>query len=948
MAAHTPRPLPAPTGPDPVGVRLAGLTADALDDSRIPLSTELALRIVVLDQAIRAEAAGISDALHALIATERARPFKSRLVGLRRAVHQSGRAVHQGARVRALLDAAAPPEVTGPELTDRIHRHTARCDTRSELFAQLAQALPVETRSAAAALGRLAQDPAFAIGLGYASPDLYDDLLRWLDRERIAPGRRPLDRAAVRLAKYAARAVAKPSPLTTFAASGFGRWTGNAGGMGDLGGTGAADAAVRLESTARATVVEVGLLSLSRIAAALAHLPELDAVVRLRVNPFATLVPSADGDRWLFTVPGPSGEVRSLPATAALAAILAATQETGTPAGLRALLGAPAESAASSASTPSAASVDGAGRADAVVAQLVRLGLLEVHLELPDQGLTASALSAWLDKQQPGQDRGERLTGLLDDLRAIRDQLDAARSAAPTEHRGIATTLHTRTTAAAQRLGLLGPAEEPEHGTRYFHHTVVTGTAATLDRDSWQSALADLALVPSLLAPFDTLGPRRAALHHRAVSAYGPGFRQPFTGFLRDFGSWWADATTDTPTERDARRQAALRRLIADTPQDADGTVRLAPQAVRALCSDWPDPHTVGDRHAYYVQALPATPAGLGLVLNTVTCGHGTGRTRVAQLLGTTLDITFDVTFDAPHPCPGATQYVEFDAAFGSALNQRVPATRDAIDLDGSHSDRAPGHLLRPADLEVVHDQQAQLLHLVHRDTGRVVRPLHLGLLATPLLPLPARLLVEAFGQTSYAFWSDWPQLWRSDQPDQDPGQEQVQDPGPVVAPVPDATPDPGAPRRVARLALGSVVLRRACWFVERGQAPARTAGESDAVYLVRVHAWREAHGLPLHCFLRTLTPRPAEGFAGPALHDKDRKPVYLDFTHPHLLRVFEHAAATGRPLLLTEALPELHDAPAHRDGRRHAVEFLIELPAMTDKLTDPTAPTTERRPDAC
>lgn len=432
--------------------------------------------------------------------------------------------------------------------------------------------------------------------------------------------------------------------------------------------------------------------------------------------------------------------MRSLPATAALTAILAAAREARTPAGLRALLGGPD------------ASTDGVVRADAVVAQLVRLGLLEVHPDLPDQGLTASTLSAWLDQQVPGQVRSERLAGLLDDLRAIRDQIDAARSAAPTEHRGIAAILHARTADAARRLGLLAPAEEPERGTGYFHHTVVTGTAATLDREAWRPALADLALVPGLLAPFDTLGPRRAALQQRAVTLHGPGFRRPLTAFLQDFGSWWAEATTATPTERDARRQAALRGLIADTPEDADGTVRLSPQAVRALCGDWPDPHTAGDRHACYVQALPGTPAGLGLVLNTVTCGHGTGRTRIARLLGSTLggtsdtagsigttgttDATSDATFDVPQDAD-APLYAEFDAAFGSALNQRVPATPDAIDLDGSHPDRPAGHLLRPADLEVVHDRQAQRLHLVHRDTGRVVRPLHLGLLATPCCRCP-------------------------------------------------------------------------------------------------------------------------------------------------------------------------------------------------------------------
>ncbi|MFF8595402.1 lantibiotic dehydratase [Streptomyces sp. NPDC015220] len=903
-------PSPAVTAPaagpfrSPVGVRTAGLPSTALDASRIPRSTELASRIVSLDQRLTADAERLGDALYALIGTGAARPFKARLVGLRRAVHR-------GARIAPLLDAAAPPEVLGAALGEHLRRHAALRRTRAELFAELERALPAETRSAAAALGALVRDPAFATGLGYASPDLYEDVLRW--RRRDSPGRQPLDGAVVRLAKYAGRAMAKPSPLTTFAASGFGRWEADAG------------AAVRLESTVRTQVAEAALLPLSRIAGALAHLPELDAVVRLRVNPSATPVPSPGGEQWLFTTPGPSGEVRSLPATPALAAILTAVGEAGSPARLRALLGAPGPGGATTAGAARPATAT--ATADAVIARLVRLGLLEVRLGLPDQELDPASLCDWLGRRLPEPRPGDRLAPLLADLRAVRDRTDAARTAAPGARRDIAATLRARTADAARRLGILGPAERWEPGTPYFHHTVTVGSAAVLDPAAWRPALDDLALVPALLAPFDTLAPRREAVRRHAVAAYGPGFVRPFTAFLRDFGAWWAaDAGPDSPTERDTRRQDELRRLIAGTAPAPDGTVRLEPRAVRELCGAWPDPHTAGDLHACYVQTLPDRAAGLALVLNTVTCGHGTGRSRIARLLDA--DPPGDAREEpATGRPPGTALYAEFDASFGSALNQRAPATRYAIDLDGATSHRPPERLIRPADLDVVHDRHAQRLHLACRATGRVVRPLHLGLLATPLLPLPARLLVEAFGQTPYAFWSDWPQLWR------------------ILAPDRSASPRHGTAAgtgegwtKTARLALGAVVLRRATWFVDRGRAPARAAGESDAAYLVRVHAWRAALGLPPRCFWRALTPRPAGGFTGPALLDKDRKPVYLDFAHPHLLRVFERAAAADRPLLLTEALPDLHHAPAHQDGRRYATEFLVELPAAADR-------TAERRP---
>ncbi|MFE9534614.1 lantibiotic dehydratase [Streptomyces sp. NPDC006691] len=875
--------VPGPTSPSgPVGVRIAGLPSTALDASMIPRSTELALQTAELDRQLLADAAQLSDALYALIGTAPARPFKARLVGLRRAVHQ-------GTRIAPLIDTAAPPDVLGADLAERLHRHVALRRSRAGLFAELGHALSAETRSAATALAALIQDPAFAAGLGYASPDLYEDLLRWGKAD--APARKPLDGAAVRLAKYASRAMAKPSPLTTFAASGFGHWVPGIG------------VAVRLEDSGRAEVAEVSLLPLARIAAALAHVPELAAAVRLRVNPSATALPSPEGERWLFTAPGPSGEVRTLPATPALAAILAAVTEAGSPARLRTLLGA---------ATPG-------NSADAVLARLVRLGLLEVRLGLPDQRLDAAALCDWLNRHLPSQSGAP--SPLLTGLRAIRDEIGAARDAAPGSHRRIASRLRHHLTEASTYLQLQPVSAELSIGPPYFHHTVATGPAASLDPAVWQPTLRDLALVPALLAPFDTLASARDGLRRHAVTTCGPGFRRPFTHFLQNFGGWWANAGSGAFAERDARRQDELRQLIAGTRPAPDGTVRLDPSAVRDLCGGWPGPETSGDSHAYYVQTLPDLSAGPGpgLVLNTVTGGHGTGRTRIARLLEASgASDAPEVEWTDHHDPAHGPLYAELDGVFGSALNQRTATTRYAIDLDGSASQRPPEHLIGPAELDVVHDLHVERLLLVHRPTGRVTRPVHLGLLATPLLPLQARLLVGAFGVTSYLFWSDWPQLWQLLPPERIDQSRAGLGTG----------AGNGGWTKLPRLALGSVVLRRATWFIDAGRAPARDTGESDAAHLVRVHTWRAALGLPRRCFLRVLTARPADGFTGPALHDKDRKPVFVDFAHAHLLRVFERAAATGRPLLLTEALPDPYDAPARPDGHRYATEFVIELPS--------------------
>lgn len=154
---------------------------------------------------------------------------------------------------------------------------------------------------------------------------------------------------------------------------------------------------------------------------------------------------------------------------------------------------------------------------------------------------------------------------------------------------------------------------------------------------------------------------------------------------------------------------------------------------------------------------------------------------------------------------------------------------------------------------------------------------------------------------------------------------------------------------RLPRIEIGSVVLRRGSWTVAPGAAPVRRAGEPEAGFFLRVQGWRGEHGLPERCFLRVIEP-PAP--AGGLLHLKNRKPVYLDFTSRHLLRVFEQMTAHGHPLVLTELLPELSDAPmvgpdetvgtsgpggtsraggTSGAGERRVAEFIVEVAAARD-----------------
>ncbi|WP_194922891.1 lantibiotic dehydratase [Catenulispora pinisilvae] len=864
-----------------IGVRVAGLSADALDASRLVRSTEIAVGIVRLDRDIEEDAAVISAELHQLIgdlptltrghvqAQAQTQALKPSLVGLRRAVHR-------GIRIRALLDTTGIPEVLGPQLAERIERHLKLRDERAEAFRELERVRADELSQAAVALADLLHDEDFAFGVSYASPDLYEDSNRWAGRLREGSGRRELDKAGVRLAKYAARAMAKPSPLSTFAASGLGRWS--AAQESET----AEHPAARLEPTQRGHTVELSLLPLSRIAAALAHLPDFDAVARLRVNPFTDTESAAGGDRLLFTAPGPAGSVRSLALNDSLAALLRATRSARTPAVLSATL----REAAGQENPVDAASAT----VHPLVTQLISAGLLERLLPLPDQELDAAALAAWLDENSPVDDRSERLAGVLDDLHAIAADLERFPRTAPAEHRAIARSLHRNTASAARRIGLIESDDELDPRATFFHNSVLGSDAAVLDQSAWRDVVTHLSLVPRLLAPFDTLTPRRTALYERAVAESGAGFRQSLVSFVRNFGSWWEEQDSYEPIPRDVERQATVLRLVERG--------RLDPESVRDLTADWIEPPASHDRYTCYVQSFPDGEGRIGAVLNTLACGRGIWRARTNRLLRVAQ--------------PGAEErmdgplYAELDAGFASTLNQRTPELRYAIDLAASWSGRDRDGRISPSDLMVTADPTGRQLRLESRSLGREVRPMHLGLLATPLLPMPARLLVEAFGQTSYSFWSDWPQFW------------------PAQAQAPAA--QSGAPSRLPRVTLGSVVLRRAAWFLPPGTAPTPDPAHSDASFLVQLHDWRERHAVPMRCFLRMLTVRTPGALPGATVQDKDRKPLYVDFSHRHLVRVFESAVASGRPLLLTEALPDLADAPAYPSGSRHAAEFVLEV----------------------
>jgi len=269
---------------------------------------------------------------------------------------------------------------------------------------------------------------------------------------------------------------------------------------------------------------------------------------------------------------------------------------------------------------------------------------------------------------------------------------------------------------------------------------------------------------------------------------------------------------------------------------------------------------------------------------------HGLGRARWLRLIADARGGRLPAGLRPPAPAAGVA---ESPGRFGHALNVRTPAAGIWLDYPHVVAGDLGGARLPLRDVFVEHDPRTGLAR-VGTGPGRFgelipVTVVHNGMLAEVLLPPAMQLLVRGLGATPTLFH-----------------------PATLLVP---ASPVGFAPRVEA----GLVTLRRAAWTVPHEDVPRRDRGEPDAGYLLRLHGWLAAQGIPDRCFVRAVAPAGESWFA--AAFTKTRKPLYIDFASPWLLGGFERMIAepTGR-VTFTEVLPRLPAEPGAR-----VVELVIE-----------------------
>ncbi|MGH3776958.1 MAG: lantibiotic dehydratase [Pseudonocardiaceae bacterium] len=861
-------------------VRVAGLPMVVLRRLRCEATVRAIDELLDLSDRLGVEGEQLSQALYDVVGVVADRAVRGRLIALRRCVYQA-RAPRPGVLddgVWAVLPA---------DLAPRIAAWQQSLAQRDALRARAEATLEAECADKRLALAAAAGDDWFQRGLVLASPDLYAELVKWL---AAGPAARPDEALEASLAKYVGRAAAKTTPYSTFTSLAEGHWTP------------AGPHPVRCAGAwTRRSAVEPAVRIALRLRRELASWPEITSHVRLRINPSV----ARDATTLRFLSP-PGSVVRQGSGEAVVEVAVTPTLRRV----LEVIRAAPDPCYASVAAAVAALdSTSGTAEVAAYLDHLVDVGLLEAQLDVADQSLDhlgglsdalAGCTGPRVDAVRELLDRlRAQLAGLADGSRA-QQRFESIGAVDATLHR-----LYTQLDWTRQGSGVPGvPAKNA-----VFEDTVVTGLDYRFALPDWAGVLDDLRLLAGLSGLYDRNLAPRLALAAFFAGRYGPGSRVGFLEWcraVRDEGRRpgaalgtilnqpWLAATAGLHTLdriKQLRRQIAAQ--VRTAPVDQAGIRRLDRRALSGFVAALPEFVQPRDSIAFYGQPMIRNGTA-SLVLNNTDAGFRRAHARLQRFAAR--------AHGDAHPTPGlpadsGVGYADLATIAGSNLNLRLSPAPYEITYPGSVSNRPAAEQISLGDLDVVHDETTDRLRLVWRSRAALVVPLHLGILVDWALPWTYRLLMQAFGVSSFC------------------GLPQRLSGLSFLAPVQGV-------RRFPRLCLGNVVIARATWVVGPGDAPLPEKSESTLSHLIRVTRWLAEHGIPRQSFVRAATAAGA-----PIRVGKNRKPCYVDFSNQVFLRVFAQIAAQPDLMLVfQEVLPTDDDLLVTDGNAGYASECVFEF----------------------
>lgn len=897
----------------PMIARLSGLPCDVMEAFSTRLGERLEHRRQI-EAALSQARAELADRLYEAVPAV-AEDQRSLLLAVRRDCYNGRPLDRYLSRHQGMAGWQAVEQVVGAPV-QRVVELERQLDAAARDFTS---AYEEELRRQYGHLAALLEDPSFRCGLAVASPVVAGQAHRLRGKAPDGYGRRER-RLASTVLRYASRAALKLSPFSTFTSVGLAELVPSEDGEAPL--------ALVGSGWSRRSLVRLRRHLLDRCSDLLSRYPPWRERLTLALNDSALVL---DDGRLLYHRPGhyqPDGEALKL----------RFHEESLVRAGLRGPLVERLKSLlAAEALTYGDAVPVLAGEMGGVqkLDRLIEMGYLQllVPWSAEDGHLEKTMLREL--SQLPAEPALERFLACLRELVELEDALfesaDPAAALAEIEKR-IAPLLR-----GAAALG--GLKEEIDVAAQFSEHDVyqdlwcapqgdgaaVIAPVLRLGRDWAEAALRSIEPLVRYSRLYDhkldfllTLG---AALGESLGERLGERSELPlldafqrvqplWQDFMKfqvasrapgeDWRSTWNPLGLESLADLARWREAAgegLSGCLIDGPQDR----RISIEALESLLTEVPRCYTDGHGGAcLFLQ--PASADGSLWMLNRVKEGTGRFASRYTPLMTPALRQRYAAELSARGTWEiggEAVDLLDVQCVQGDTLNVHEPQTPKVLVFPGARSALPAERQRRLGDLVISLDGTGWP-HLRDRGDlgGRRYLPVHLGVGYMDYMPTLVKFLC-AFGPSEMG----------------------------AVFPSPRVR-EAGGVTLQERTVIGNLVLHRRSWSFPVEDLRRRCDLPADPEVFAALHRLRAEHGLPGQVFALERVAHPVKG--------SRYRPQYLDLTSPLFVPLWRSILeAEDRSLILMEALPPVDLFPRDAQGRRWAVEILIDSLALRPEPED-------------
>ncbi|HEY7418993.1 MAG TPA: lantibiotic dehydratase [Ktedonobacteraceae bacterium] len=558
----------------------------------------------------------------------------------------------------------------------------------------------------------------------------------------------------------------------------------------------------------------------------------------------------------------------------------------------------------------------------ALVERLIELGLLERGLDLPDQEKQYTRRMAEILTHIPG-DLTQRCTKVFSDLADIEDEFPQASVKRRNE---LLAQIQEQVELFAGTLGLKGPSMD-EVKSCIYEDVGCIESPRSYDPALFESVKGDLTLLQQLLPLFDEAAIERLGLYEYFSTLYGPeGTCEDILEFYHNFAKLDANVVSSIMQGRgssEVETIRALRRSFFEYLQsrlaknEDQNTLSLEKDWVENFVRQFPSFLRPQRSVAYRLQFCKSGEDQC-VVLNGAITGHGAPYSRFCDLFEVSVDgESWSLREAIENTINRHSQEIkQLDITTVLGLNINLHPRLTPLELEYPRAKSLPGAtgVLHLHDLEVHADAEQRQLYLFSKQDSKPLNLVPLNFIFPAAAPPLYRFLCVFGSIINFrgGFWDRYLAYAGGEQSERS---------------------------YFPRLQLGNVVLERQTWKYPIKQLSTLNVDEHDEFsLLVAGSNWKNQMGLPAEGFFRITDSAKflsgnmdwQEGVRNWVLSARRarlRKPHYIDFTNPFLLRIlFKQLGTMSQGLFSVQECLPTTDMYAASNSLSSAEELVFEL----------------------